>query len=367
FFSKRYDISSINNKNQNKNINLVVSVEEPIYDEIDKNYKTILKSSISKRKLLALKTQVEMILNVPTLRDVLPRNIIKSLDFLMTENFDDSSIQHYISEFTSAISERLSGAQLDTLIGKDIGFIERHGSYQRLLFACESLIIFCFNLYCRLMVPELKNRKPVIFIFFDYGARLSPEMPPQSVVLRSFSNTPIVIRLKMLKYKPWLWCTGLRELAKILYIYDTKKAVLELISEDPEVEIYSNNFLRHFYIKENYRRIIAEEIGLFNKEGINKYGIYHHKYEELEIIYQSLKIDRKWISDKISMTQIKNVQESIRKGHIFFKMNEELFLAFINAYQLMSRKEQSDPRCFFSFTLSLFWNHPTILESTDAR
>ena len=347
FIARKHELTDVEDYKNHRLKTPRCKLPNPDFHLIDEYYKKILNNSISKRKLLALKSQVKMIRDVPTLRNVLPKNLIKSLDFLMRQNFDDSTIQHYISEFTSAISERLAGAQLDTIIGKDIGFLERHGSYQRLLFACESLILNCFNIYCRLRVPALKEKKPVLFIFFNYGARLSPEIPPQTTVLRTFSDTPIVIRLKMLKYKPWLWCTGLRELAKIVYIHETKRAVLELISEDPEVENFGNNFIRHFFLKDSFKRIIAEEMDFFQKVGIEKFRIKSSIREEVELKYQSLKLNQEWISEDFDKNKISEIQDCIREGHIFFKMTDSLFINFINAYQLLSRKEQLSPRSFF--------------------
>ena len=224
---------------------------------------------IARRKLMALLTQVRVLRGIPKLLYLFPDKLISSVEYLVKEtSMSDDTINYYISELSMAITERLSGVQMDVLVGKDLGFLEKHGGFQRLVLACESMIQRIYSIYLDREVKRSfpEGDQPQLFVFFDYGARLSSDIPAEILGHGIDANLPIIIRLRMLRYKPWLWITGVREVSKLVYYISGNRLPLEVLQDDPNVTAFSDEFVRHFLTYENFRKLLAEELDFFSRQ-----------------------------------------------------------------------------------------------------
>jgi hypothetical protein len=355
---KRSDLCKVAKPKEHKIRDTIVSQ----YDKFTQILDEIESASVSKRKLLALRTQLKILSNITQFRYILPDNIIKSIDYLLNETSDisEETIQYYISEYTAAVNERIAGAQLDAIIGKDIGFLERHASYQRLVLSCESLILKCYMLYIEKVLEldvDFANR-PILFIFFDYGARMSNEIPSEIISQGVRENMPIILRLKMLKYKPWLWITGLRELSKLIYYLKEGMPPLDIFADESKLTSFSDNFICHFITKDNFKKLLKEELGYFEEKSFNTYNIYPEREEEIERRLDSIDFTGRFLRNSyIKDSEIEKYMNKLLTGELVFQMDDVMFFNFVNAYYSLDRIQQRSAKPLISFTLSLYWNH----------
>ena len=279
-----------------------------------KYFKKIEQRNISYRKLLALRTQLNIIINDKQNRYIFQENLINSIDFLLNkiDKLSEETVQYYISEYGAAIKERLAGSQLDTSNHK--GFYYKSAGYQRLMLSCESLVLKCYFMYLEKVMNVAADfaSRPVIFILFDYGARLSTKIPSEVIRLGLEENIPIILRLKMLKYKPWLWVTALREMARILYFISQGITPLEIFSEDPKIDAYTDSFLFHFLTEKNFLNVIKEELNYFEKIGHNSYKINPEVEEAVIRRYNSIDLTENYIKD--AYLKEKDIREFSRKA-----------------------------------------------------
>lgn len=326
------------------------------------------KSTLPVRHIRTLRTQIKMLLSIPELSWIVPRNIQNTIDLLMREQsrLSDETIQCYISEFSSAMTERLAGLQLDTIVGKDIGFLERHGGHQRLILACESLFLRLYEIYAkkRLRYDAHQVPKITLFVFFDYGARMFPEIPPEIATLGMLEkDLPVIIRLKMLRYKPWLWANGIRELAKLLYGLTKLDPTPFLLPGSKKVQDFCDDFLLEFFSFANVTKMVAEEIGYFARRGMDRYRVFPAKYQDLQERLQSVAQRKGYIRDEmLDEKTLEEMETSLISGKIEWNLNDSRFVNFVNAFQRLDRKTQASPNPFLSYTISLFWAHPVIKE-----
>ncbi len=317
--------------------------------------------SIPRRKLMAMKSEIEIIKGISDYKHIFQENITQSLDFLIDRvgQFSDETVQYYISEFSAALQDKIAGSQLDVIIGKDVGFLEQHGNYPRLTFACEAFFNRCLNIYLKHINKDMSSdMKPVLLAFFDYGSRLSNEMPPEIISRGIDINLPIVIRLNMSRYKPWLWAIGLRQLSKLVFLKD-KFYVYQLVSEDPNVSQFGDRFIRQFFSAGNLARILQEELGFFKSQGKGQYLI--NPALEDTIIKRTEECEENYFhtfycDDILKSAEVNKFKSKLRQGVIVFKMSNEDFINYINAYTELPRPDQAHAKCFVSFVVSLYWD-----------
>jgi hypothetical protein len=157
-------------------------------------------------------------------------------------------------------------------------------------------------------------------------------------------------------------------LSKLLFAFTAKRVAFEIISEDPKAQNFGDVFLHNFYSADNFKRILADEIGYFNRTGEDKFIINIDRIDEIRERFQSLPPGKQYLHSKfLDKELIENYKERILNGTIFFNMKDLEFVNFINAYQGLPRSKQSLPRTFTSFVLSLFWNHPLVKDSLDGK
>ncbi|MEL7639268.1 MAG: hypothetical protein AAGU21_06445 [Solidesulfovibrio sp.] len=336
---------------ENENVLLKQNLLQKLYNRIDS-------VSVSKRKLYALRTSIRTLMANENYQYILPKKISKSITYIIKSNdISEETNQYYISEIESIIDQRLAGAQLDAVMGKDTRYNKGHTSYQRLLLACESLISRCFSLYITNHL-HLNLPKAHLFILFDYGSRLSSHIPPDIAIKGFQDDMPLIIRLKMLKYKPWLWITGLRELGRLTYSITNRKPSFSILAQDPKMIDFEDDFLCQFLTFTNFKRLLLEEMQFFEKINRNKMVI---KYPLQDVfIARTNKLQRKsrLIDNFVDKEQISFYQENMKKGLILNDLSpDKNFLNFINAYYGFSRKQQSETKTFISYVLSLYWQH----------
>jgi hypothetical protein len=338
------------------------------------NLEKITNMPIARRKLKALLTQVKILQGIGRLSYLFPEKLIRSIEYLEKDSYmSDDTINYYITELSMAITERLAGVQMDVLVGKDLGFLEKHGGFQRVLLACESLLQRLYSAYLDKKVGSTfkSGNEPPLFVFFDYGARLSSEIPAEILGHGMDENLPVIIRLRMLRYKPWLWITGVRELGKLLYFITGTGNPLEVLQDDPEVASFSDLFLRQFLIYENFKKVLAEELGFFVRRPYlsrNTPNRYYVRPQMEQIISDRIQVldqasSLMFVVDEfIDGESMEQYQRSLLNGQIVFDLRDDgSFLNFLNAYHSLDLSQQSAPRPLVAFALSLFWNHRDLL------
>lgn len=323
------------------------------------------KQSDPRRKLLSLISHLKILRNNDQFRYILPKTIITYIEQLLkTNDITDETIQYYISEFEAIITQRISGSLHENTLGYDIGLLGRQSSYQCLLLACECMLQKCFNIFN--FENDLSEYKNKIFIFFDYGSRRSSTIPQDIMLSKGLSSMPLMVRLKMLKYKPWLWITGLYEISKLTSPIFIAAKLFDTLLDFNGIDAFGHLYLYNFLTDQNFKKVLFEHTGYAECNKDNGYTINHLKEKYVSNIISNLYGRRSFFRNKyINDTLTHEYSKKIKLGTIIFDLSDsESFLNFINAYQELPLKIQMATKAFTSFTLSLYWNHPDIVKDS---
>ncbi len=314
---------------------------------------------IAHRKLAAVLTDMAILRNNEEFKYIIPEKLFLFVSNLLdTGGLSDKTVQYYSSEIESILTERLAGGLHEVILGKDAGFFSKRNSYQRLLLACESLIETCYELYCsEVLVPDNKS----IYVFFDYGSRLSTEIPYEILKEKNRIQIPLIIRLRQLKYKPWLWMTALKELAKLIYSHDKIEEYLQVALGGDKIESFKYTLLRHFLTQSNFSKLLLEHKQAYRKTSYNKYVVSTKTLNECDEIIESLP-NIEYIVDKyFNESMFFEFCEMFKMGGLCFNLrNKQCFLNFVNAYYSLELSVKYSPKAFLSFVISLYWNHKNL-------
>lgn len=330
--------------------------------------------TIVARKFEATKTQISVVRSSAQYRYVVPKVLEEAIDLLLKEDIDEEVLEFYFREIRQSLQQRLAGSGLGGNCGNAVGIFERFGGYQEFALACESLLIRCYRYFvmARFETDLDKVGSPIFLVSFDYGLHYWTGTPSEVYKVGIQHNLPIVVRLPLVKYRPYLWINGLRELANWIFCLYQASSVEDKLFLDREtnraLERFADTLVCSFISKKHYARLLGEQLGLWEPAGKNRARMDCVVFRELQNRLDGISA-RSWmkfgISEGRSEREIVDKAEHYRRAMcdgrlILDVMSASDFVCFLNAYYGLERAIQASPKAFSSFIASLYWMHPEV-------
>jgi hypothetical protein len=316
------------------------------------------------RKLRALQRSIITLRNTPHFDNMIPQDLPDSLDRILSL-YEDGELQrsallYFISEIQDALDERIAGAELDPM--EPLPPILRHAAgVQRLISACETMLALAYEFSTDQMFNDARNplatdvKTPIILCFFDYNPAAPPRPPPDFHTHAAAAQLPIVVRMPLLRYKPWLWPLGLASLAEFVVPRLTSPASRPPLGIESaplstlEIDRFVDRFM--FITRANYAELLSHHLNVVAPDGDTGYIVRRlgEKYIQRRIGNLA------GAAERVDPHLIDKYSAYLRKGAVIGSLGVDYvhFTAFLNAYAALPPAERMSARCTSSFVMSL--------------
>lgn len=311
------------------------------------------KLNIVKEQLEALKLQLTILHNDPRFRYLVPRSLLNSLQGLEEgkESYPEGDIQGYIVTLQHVFQQRLAGSYPASSTGIVTGYADGFGGFQRILLAAECLL----GRAMRMMLPNILESQQ-IFVLFDHLGVHEADLSIYKEVRRLSQQAPIIVRLTCLKYEPWSWHRGIRDIA--LWCREIERWFKRDLqnfhrSQPPRtVAAYACKVLRKQLFKE--LDVFESQLPLAEP---NPDGTYSLDRNRLALLSKELGAAED-IASREGYSEEKELdyREQIREGTILAEelKDDDAFCHYVNAYFSLSLPDRRRTRAANSFVVSLY-------------
>lgn len=305
----------------------------------------------------AVKSQIQVLRNDPRFRYLIPPGLLQTLENLEFDSpfYSPSDVSGYISTLRHVIHQRLAGTYPTAATGIVTGYADGYGGYQRIILAAEALLARSL----RIMLGGI-FRIPPMLVLFDQRGLHQYDFNIYEAVRKATKGAPLIVRLQALKYEPWYWHRGIRDIA--LWCVELERFVKREVSGAAFLDFalskpgdFATRMLnRRLYIR---LRAFEAETPLATRtetgEFLLRRGVYESLRKDVAGCHDITK-DSEYSSKKVS-----EISEGLMDGEIF---SEELredfaFRHFVNAYYSLPREDRKLPRVATAFLLSLYSNY----------
>ncbi len=308
--------------------------------------------NVVKEKVEALKIQLRILRNDLRFRYLIPSHLLECLDSLdLSERFyPEADIQGYIATLQHLVLQRLAGTYPASSTGIITGYADGFGGYQRILLAAESLI----GRAMRMMLPDMVEDQQILIIF-DYPGIHQVDLSIYEQVRQLYAKAPIIVRLTCLKYEPWSWHRGIKDIAVWCREIDRflKQDLRPLHHPPPPLSAahYSCRVLRPGLYKELQIRESHPPIAVPASE--DGYRLDRDRFDALATEMASVEDFSK---DGYRKEREKELQSELYCGTVFANelRDAEEFRYYLNAYFSLPLPEREKPQVSTSFLMSLY-------------
>lgn len=324
-------------------------------------------SATSLRKLHALRTQIEMMQTTPPYDTLIPTGLVSAVNNIERVYEDgalsQTALLYFVSEIRAALLERTTGAGIDAAdpLGPPIW---SGGGAQRMLLACERLLSLCVQFYpeTQRLLPGGRREAPptpVILAFFDYNEGAPPRPHADSRDISAERMLPLVIRLPMMKFKPWLWPLGIATLAEfLLWKVNVSAPVARLVDlgaiDGSPDQLAIDDFVGEFVSGRSYRRAIVEHSQVVISRAAGTVTIRESALTRVMQRPLSSKAAQ-LLSEAAIASRRDEIRNSLLSGAFvsgFGKTRADL-VAFLDAYLGLDEEHRRRPKVMSAFILSL--------------
>jgi len=310
-------------------------------------------NNIAQEKLEALRLQLAILRNDPRFRYLVPQPLLNSLQWLEEgkETYPEGDIQGYIVTLQHVFQQRLAGTYPASSTGIVTGYADGFGGFQRILLAAESLLGRAMHM----MLPNILEKQQ-IFVLFDHLGVHEADLSIYKEVRRLSQQAPIIVRLTCLKYEPWSWHRGIRDIA--LWCREIERWVKRDLQrfhrpQPPRSAAgYACKVLRKQLFKE--LDVFESQHPLAERNPDGKYSLDRARLALLSTEMGAAEdlVSSGWYSEDQELAY----REEIRKGTVLAEelKDDPAFCHYINAYFSLPLAQRSRTRVANSFVVSLY-------------
>ncbi len=323
--------------------------------------KTRRTEQVAVRKLRAIASQLRSAAGNPQVPQAVPIQLESAIAVLLEEyrekGITDVSLQYFMSELRSALHQRLKGSMVGAFMGRLHGLYEQYGGEQRLVIACEALLTECFRFYSEDGGGKKRRAAaavPLFLVCFGGSPGGQADLPSELYGLGLEDRVPIVVRLPMWKYSPWMWAAGLRVVGRWLRDSGLAKssrqtgavAVRDVLTR----RVASDEFVCNFLTKRNYKRLLAAEFNVVEEGSGGALAVNTNVAD-----YVGNRIWQITAEPELDVALLDRYRALLSEGTVCLDVTRSKadFLAFLNAYFGMPVTDQRSARVLSAFILSL--------------
>jgi hypothetical protein len=309
--------------------------------------------NIVKEKLEALIIQLKILRNDARFKYLIPPSLLKSLESLEVEkeSYPEEDIQGYIVTLQHVFQQRLAGTYPASSTGIITGYADGFGGFQRIILAAETLL----SRSMRMMLPNIVKKQKVLVLFDHLGVH-EADLSIYEEVRRLSKQAPIIVRLTGLKYEPWSWHRGIRDIAlwcrEIERMLKRDLQVFHRHQPPHSPAFYACRVLR----KQLFKQLFAFESRhpLAEKAADGTYAVDESRLAHFAAEMESAEDLR--VDEGYDPARVEEYSEEIKAGAVFADelKDDQAFRCYTNAYFALPLAERRRPRAANSFVLSLY-------------
>ena len=331
-------------------------VESNVVDTSFHRNKTTLHERID-----AVRTQIQVLRNDNRFRYLIQSRLLDTLEALEFDSpsfHSPSDVAGYISTLRHAIHQRLAGTYPTAATGIVTGYADGYGGYQRIILAAEALLSRCL----KIMLGGV-FRIPPVLVLFDQRGLHQYDFNIYEAVRKVNKGAPLIVRLKMLKYEPWYWHRGIRDIA--LWCVELERFFRKEISHTRFLDLSASrpgDFACRMLSRDLYIKLRAFEgstpvARAASPDHSDHYTFSRRAYENLrkEVAgCQEIAYDEDFTENRVHY-----FSDSLLEGEIFSgELQDDIeFRHFVNAYYSLPLASRGVPRTMTAFILSLYSNY----------
>ena len=325
--------------------------------------------SVCLLKLRGVASKVRIMLGAGSIEPMIPKGLLKGIDNIETlyraGRIPEQTLLYYVSEIQAALDERSTGIQVNP--GEALEQSPRRaGGYQRLLLACERLLQGAYYHWAKENIGnhgyDTDNIMiPVIFTFFEYNEHSPPRPAPIAPEIALGQSLPLVIRLPMMKYKPWMWPIGIGVLGKFVSSFELPSTTASHGSNATTSRV--DDFVGRFVTLRNYKLVLAEQLNLLRPTGqvpesplvIDPTATYDVNSEVLRYLRDRLSDVVCRASDTFVPEDVVGIQDSLLSGRVLSNVYDSPkdFTTFLNSYLSLDGRAKASAAAMTAFVMSL--------------